>query len=699
MGGSTRILASDESGFAAEFRTVDKGHECQTVVLLFYKYFAWSEHGTTIDTNVGSNDKTTALPLQPLCHRLWWQDPGDSVERLFRFQQDLCCELELKGRVLVAEEGINGTVSGNSSNVESYIERMKNYDLLDAVRYGHSTCDNNSENTTCARIFADVDWKLSTLNISDGIVDEPFPDLKISRVKEIVSTGGLVHVKDLPGEAGNHLTPEEFHDILSVGHRDCEEEYGGKANGECTDDDDNARHLKRTVTRPIALIDVRNTFEHNIGHFVHPGTGMKAMDPQMVTFSSFDKFCQEHAEDLKHHKVLMYCTGKWRVLRRCQFVASQGHEIHFLEFVEAGQLTSVRYITFLISSTSGYAGGIRCEKASVMLKRRGVEDVNQLSGGIHRYLEQYGNDGYFKGVNFTFDKRVAMNPSFLSPTIQGNRTELPSNGKGSTVSGRYEIVGRCVECGTPFDKLCGSRVCTVCRDLVLVCSKCQAVLREYHCLRHSAWKDCYFTFLEIFEPEQLSEQLRQLSAIRSSLIPATIHKNVRRTLARQIERVNSQINDIKTGKTIVRPDGPRRCRYCMEPSTVCDGRCWGFWKTNNAGEIEAAKGREQEEGLEPAPKETLHGPLPISLGDRVHPGKDWKTSRLGDRYDSGGRLKKGTIVQIKSWAGNELDCVVVQWDDATGSRGRNQETPQPQIYRWGVLALDKSTRAYDVSKA
>jgi hypothetical protein len=44
--------------------------------------------------------------------------------------------------------------------------------------------------------------------------------------------------------------------------------------------------------------------------FVHPGTGMKAMDTEMVTFSSFDEFCHEHAEDLKHHNDPMYCTSK-----------------------------------------------------------------------------------------------------------------------------------------------------------------------------------------------------------------------------------------------------------------------------------------------------------------------------------------------------------------------------------------------------
>ena len=41
-------------------------------------------------------------------------------------------------------------------------------------------------------------------------------------------------------------------------------------------------------------------------------------------------------------------------------------------------------------------GGIRCEKASAFLRSKGVADVFQLSGGIHRYLEKYGAEGHFQ---------------------------------------------------------------------------------------------------------------------------------------------------------------------------------------------------------------------------------------------------------------------------------------------------------------
>jgi hypothetical protein len=49
-------------------------------------------------------------------------------------------------------------------------------------------------------------------------------------------------------------------------------------------------------------------------------------------------------------------------------------------------------------------GGVRCEKASSFLRASGVTcPIFQLSGGIHRYLEQYGSQGSFRGSNFIFD--------------------------------------------------------------------------------------------------------------------------------------------------------------------------------------------------------------------------------------------------------------------------------------------------------
>lgn len=81
-----------------------------------------------------------------------------------------------------------------------------------------------------------------------------------------------------------------------------------------------------------------------------------------------------------------------------------------------------------------------------MLKRKGVENVAQLSGGIHRYLERYGNDGFFKGLNFTFDKRVAMLPDMSSQRISLKDAAEPETNDMV----EYEMVGKCVGCEAPF---------------------------------------------------------------------------------------------------------------------------------------------------------------------------------------------------------------------------------------------------------
>ncbi len=50
-------------------------------------------------------------------------------------------------------------------------------------------------------------------------------------------------------------------------------------------------------------------------------------------------------------------------------------------------------------------GGIRCEKATCLLKREGFTDIYQLKDGIHTYIEEYP-EGNFKGTLFVFDNRM-----------------------------------------------------------------------------------------------------------------------------------------------------------------------------------------------------------------------------------------------------------------------------------------------------
>ena len=55
-------------------------------------------------------------------------------------------------------------------------------------------------------------------------------------------------------------------------------------------------------------------------------------------------------------------------------------------------------------------GGIRCEKATSLLKKKGYKNIFHLQGGILKYLEDISKkESLFEGECFVFDKRVALN--------------------------------------------------------------------------------------------------------------------------------------------------------------------------------------------------------------------------------------------------------------------------------------------------
>ena len=316
----------------------------------------------------------------------------------------------------------------DENDLDSYINEMEGFDLFETLGSKIDTGDIGDVQPDAGRgrLFSDIDWKKSTCQ--EG--GEPFPDLKIQIVKEIVSTGGSVDVADIPKDTGKEISATEFHELLSKAQK------------------------HDSLGKDIVLIDVRNTFECAVGRFIHPSYDTaqaetvesradSAVDsaprmqgwinPNTVTFGAFDStFCEKYSDQLKDKKVMMYCTG-----------------------------------------------GIRCVKASAMLKQRGVEDVSHLSGGIHRYVEKFGSEGFWKGKRklliattlslhpfirhlfnvgklFVFDQRVALEPNKMKGTGDENikdQTVLDAGGES-------HVVGRCIECqvgaGVNFELLSNS---------------------------------------------------------------------------------------------------------------------------------------------------------------------------------------------------------------------------------------------------
>ncbi|WP_460947791.1 oxygen-dependent tRNA uridine(34) hydroxylase TrhO [Spirosoma daeguense] len=129
----------------------------------------------------------------------------------------LCLNLNLLGRIIVAPEGLNGTVSGLTADCEAYMETLRNDPR-----------------------FAGIEFKLDE---SDG---HTFQKLHVRVKSEIVHSEFPVNPLI---ETGIHLEPEEFRklknddDVVLVDMRSNYEHAVGKFKGAITFDMDNLREL------------------------------------------------------------------------------------------------------------------------------------------------------------------------------------------------------------------------------------------------------------------------------------------------------------------------------------------------------------------------------------------------------------------------------------------------------------------------
>ena len=85
----------------------------------------------------------------------------------------------------------------------------------------------------------------------------------------------------------------------------------------------------------------------------------------------------------------------------------------FREFPQAIQSIENKDAEYVMFCT----GGVRCEKASVIMRDAGFSNVRQLEGGILGYFEKVGGE-YWNGDCFVFDKRVALDPKLNETTVE-----------------------------------------------------------------------------------------------------------------------------------------------------------------------------------------------------------------------------------------------------------------------------------------
>ncbi len=108
--------------------------------------------------------------------------------------------------------------------------------------------------------------------------------------------------------------------------------------------------------RPIKLLDTRNDFEVDAGAFDG------AVNWRLKKFSDFPAALAAHRDELAGHTVVSYCTG-----------------------------------------------GIRCEKAALVMQQAGLDHSWQLEGGILKYFEDTGGAAPgWRGHCFVFDQRIGL---------------------------------------------------------------------------------------------------------------------------------------------------------------------------------------------------------------------------------------------------------------------------------------------------
>jgi len=205
--------------------------------------------------------------------------------------QKLLTSNNVRGTIIIANEGLNGTLSGRITNIDKTIKKLKSIFL-----FKHFDSKNEAKSKF-----------------------QPFHKAKVKIKKEVVPMNLKLNFKERNTET--HLNPKEWNKLIK--------------------------------NKDTYIIDTRKPFEYKVGTF------KKSINPNVKNFRDFPKYLKT----LKKNKpIAMFCTG-----------------------------------------------GIRCEKTSVYLKKKGFKNIYQLNGGILNYLKRIKKkESLWKGECFVFDNRISL---------------------------------------------------------------------------------------------------------------------------------------------------------------------------------------------------------------------------------------------------------------------------------------------------
>jgi UPF0176 protein len=167
---------------------------------------------------------------------------------VMHWQRELCEKYSLKGRIIISQDGINGTLGGRVEGLKAYKKAMNLHPLFKKIMYK---------------------W-------SDGSAND-FPRLSIRVRKEIVtflaSDEIKVNQKGVIG-GGKHLKPDQIHKLVNERGND------------------------------VVFMDGRNAYEAEIGKFKN------AVVPNTRTTRDFiEELNKPSMKKLKDKPIVTYCTG------------------------------------------------------------------------------------------------------------------------------------------------------------------------------------------------------------------------------------------------------------------------------------------------------------------------------------------------------------------------------------------------------
>ena len=174
------------------------------------------------------------------------------------------------------------------------------------------------------------------------------------------------------------------------------------------------------------------------------------------------------------------------------------------------------------------------------VKNLNIKGVYQLQGGIDKYFKEFPEGGFWKGKNYTFDRRCAHAPvvhEHQQQTQNDNDTqETCNNGldqpRPPPDNASVVVMGKCEGCGKAWDKYRGKRRCPTCGVPSLTCRDCWLADQEGKkkldrsircdlCVEQGIWSKHDLRQREAQELEEYENKMKQLHILHPASVPTT----------------------------------------------------------------------------------------------------------------------------------------------------------------------------------